>query len=148
MDEGNAAIGLARLYAEGDKDRLLSHIQNDLFDLGADLCIPQEKDQKKLSLQVSQVTFLEEMIDTYNKDLPSLTSFVLPGGTPQAATLHFARTVIRRGERTLCALKDIEPLNEFLIPYMNRLSDLLFVLARYANHQSGGDHLWVPGAHR
>ncbi len=149
VDEANSFIGLARLHGEGEIDRLLSRIQNDLFDLGADLCIPGEKDDAKdLRIQPSQVTFLEEAIDHYNATLPPLKSFVLPGGTPLSATLHQARTGVRRAERTVCSLNEEDPLNPFIIHYLNRLSDLLFVLARYANHQEEGDILWVPGANR
>lgn len=149
VDEANACIGMARLFAEGEIDRILSHIQNDLFDMGADICVPEEKaPTERLRIDPHQVTFLEEKIDHYNHSLPPLTSFVLPGGSSLAATLHQARTVVRRAERTVCLLKETEPLNEALICYLNRLSDLLFVLARYANLQKEGDVLWVPGAHR
>ena len=149
VDEANACIGIARLHATEDIDRLLSRIQNDLFDMGADLCIPEDKEGvKSLRIQPSQVTFLEESIDYYNATLAPLTSFVLPGGTPLSATLHQARTGVRRAERTVCALHEREPLSPPIIHYLNRLSDLLFVLARYANHQEEGDVLWVPGAHR
>ena len=149
VDEANASMGLVRLYATGEIDRLLSHIQNDLFDVGADVCVPDDKVEKeRLRIHPSQVSFLEEKIDHYNKTLPSLQSFVLPAGSPLSTMLHQARTVVRRAERTVCLLQDIEPVNEYVIQYLNRLSDLLFVLARYANHQEGGDILWVPGAHR
>jgi len=149
VDEANACIGLARLDADEEIDRILSHIQNDLFDVGADLCVPEDnKKSERLRINSHQVTFLEEKIDYYNKTLPSLTSFVLPGGTPLSAKLHQARAVVRRAERTICLLKDAEPVNDIIIQYVNRLSDLLFVLARYDNHQKGGDILWVPGAHR
>lgn len=149
VDEANSCIGLARLHAEGDIDRLLSHIQNDLFDVGADLCAPDDKPgQERLRIQPSQVTYLEEKIDQYNGSLPPLTSFVLPGGSPLAATLHQARTVVRRAERVVCLLQESESVNVNVIKYVNRLSDLLFVLARYANIQEKGDVLWVPGAHR
>jgi len=149
VDEANACVGLARLYANEEIDRLLSHIQNDLFDVGADLCVPEDKQEKeRLRIHPLQVTFLEEKIDHYNKTLPPLQSFVLPGGTPLSARLHQARTVVRRAERNICFLKDTESVNEYIIQYVNRLSDLLFVLARYDNHQEGGDILWVPGANR
>jgi len=149
VDEANASMGVARLSAQGEEDQLLSHIQNDLFDLGADLCVPLEKTNlEKLRILAHQITFLETKIDHYNKPLPSLTSFVLPGGTSLSATLHQARTVVRRAERTVCTLNEQEPINESIVAYLNRLSDLLFVLARYANHQAMGDILWVPGANR
>lgn len=149
VDEANASIGVARLNAQGEEDQLLSYIQNDLFDLGADLCILHDKTKReKLRIHPQQVTFLEIKIDHYNTPLPPLSSFVLPGGSPFSATLHYARTVVRRAERTACALHEQEPINECIIAYLNRLSDLLFVLARYANHQEGGDVLWVPGANR
>jgi len=150
VDEANACIGLARLVADADIDRLLSHIQNDLFDMGADLCVVEDKDGNKERLRIHphQVSFLEEKIDYYNKSLPDLKSFVLPGGSPLSASLHQARTVVRRAERTICFLKDTESVNEYVIQYINRLSDLLFVLARFSNHQAEGDVLWVPGANR
>lgn len=149
VDEANACLGLARLVAEASIDRLLAHIQNDLFDMGADLCVVEQDEQtERLRVHPHQVTFLEEQIDYYNSDLPPLTSFVLPGGTSFAAHLHQARTVVRRAERTICALGEAEPVNAHVIQYINRLSDLLFVLARFANHQAEGDVLWVPGANR
>ncbi|MBI2707485.1 MAG: cob(I)yrinic acid a,c-diamide adenosyltransferase [Proteobacteria bacterium] len=149
VDEANSFIGIARLHSEGEIDRLLSRIQNDLFDMGADLCIPEDKEgTESLRIKPSQVTSLEEAIDHYNITLPPLKSFVLPAGTPLSATLHQARTGVRRAERTVCSLNETEPLNPSIIHYLNRLSDLLFVLARYANHQEEGDILWVPGAHR
>jgi cob(I)alamin adenosyltransferase len=150
VDEANACIGLARLSADTQIDTLLSHIQNDLFDMGADLCVVENKEggKERLRLHSHQISFLEEKIDYYNKTLPPLKSFVLPGGTPLSANLHHARAVVRRAERTICFLKDTEPVNEFIIQYINRLSDLLFVLARFSNHQKDGDVLWIPGAHR
>lgn len=149
VDEANSFIGVARLHSTGEIDRLLSRIQNDLFDLGADLCVPEDKaGEESLRIQPSQVTFLEGAIDHYNATLPALKSFVLPGGTSLSATLHQARTGVRRAERTVCFLNETEPLNPSIIHYLNRLSDLFFVLARYANHQEEGDILWVPGAHR
>lgn len=149
VDEANASLGVARLYAAGNMDRLLFHIQNDLFDVGADLCVPEnQKNEERLRLHLSQVTHLEEHIDHYNQSLPSLSSFVLPGGSSLSAYLHQARTIVRRAERTICLLSEGESINEIVIQYMNRLSDLLFVLARYDNHQQRGDILWVPGANR
>ena len=149
VDEANASLGVARLYAAGEIARLLFHIQNDLFDVGADLCMPEDEEKgDRLRLHPHQVTFLEEKIDHYNKSLPPLKSFVLPGGSSLSAHLHQARTIVRRAERTICLLKDAEPVNEIILQYVNRLSDLLFVLARYDNHQKDGDILWVPGANR
>lgn len=150
VDEANACIGIARLYATTEVDKLLSHIQNDLFDMGADLCVVEEENsnQEKLRIHPQQVIFLEKNIDHYNNPLPELKSFVLPGGSPLAAHLHQARTVVRRAERTICLLKSTEIVNEYVIQYINRLSDLLFVLSRFANHEGEGDVLWVPGAYR
>ena len=149
VDEVNASLGLVRLHTNGELDRLLSHIQNDLFDMGADLCVPEDtSNEEVLRIQEGQITYLEKNIDTYNECLPHLTSFVLPGGTALAASLHFARTVARRAERTISHLKEEESINEKVLQYINRLSDLLFVLARTANHQAEGDILWVPGANR
>lgn len=149
VDEANASIGVARLSADEEINLLLSHIQNDLFDLGADLCVPLEKTaEERLRIDPYQTAFLEEKIDYYNHPLPSLKSFVLPGGSLLAAVLHQARTVVRRAERTVCALHEAEPINASVLQYLNRLSDLLFVLARFANHKEGEDVLWVPGAHR
>ncbi|MDK3161301.1 hypothetical protein QPK87_32805 [Kamptonema cortianum] len=107
-----------------------------------------EDTKEALRLSASQIAYLEEQLDFYNKTLPSLTSFVLPGGSPLSATLHQARAVVRRAERSVCALHESEKINEILIQYVNRLSDLLFVLARYDNHLKSGDVLWVPGANR
>ena len=149
VDEANSALGVARLYTEEEMSRLLFLIQNDLFDIGADLCVPEDKPGKdRLRLQPQQVTFLEEKIDYYNHSLSPLQSFVLPGGTLLSALLHQARTIVRRAERTLCTLKETESVNEVIIHYINRLSDLLFVLARTANHQGEKDILWIPGANR
>ena len=150
IDEANAAIGLARLHAHTDLDRTLARVQNDLFDLGADLAVPVggEKGKSRLRVASAQVTRLEEEIDRYNAELAPLTSFVLPGGTPSAAALHLARTVTRRAERAMVALNDREPLNPAAIAYINRLSDLLFVAARFANDKGAGDVLWVPGENR
>jgi cob(I)alamin adenosyltransferase len=149
VDEANAALGVVRVHAKEEIDSLLFHIQNDLFDMGADLCVPYEKEKKeRLRLNAHQVLFLEEKIDSYNASLPPLQSFVLPGGTTLSAMLHQARAVVRRAERTVCSLNEQNPINEIVIHYLNRLSDLLFVLARYDNHQHKGDVLWVPGANR
>jgi cob(I)alamin adenosyltransferase len=150
VDEVNAAIGLARLSAEGAAvDPMLARIQNDLFDLGADLAVPQEgRRHERLRIIESQVTRLETEIDALNDSLQPLTSFILPGGSPLAAALHFARTVTRRAERIMVDLDAYEPLNPAALTYVNRLSDFLFVAARMANDGGAGDVLWVPGENR
>lgn len=150
IDEANAAIGLARLHAHADLDRTLARIQNDLFDLGADLAVPEggEKGRSRLRIAKAQVERLEEEIDRWNADLAPLTSFVLPGGSALAAALHLARTVTRRAERAVVALAGEETVNPEAVAYVNRLSDLLFVAARFANDGGAGDVLWVPGENR
>jgi cob(I)alamin adenosyltransferase len=149
VDEANAAIGIARLHAEPELDQMLSRIQNDLFDLGADLCRP-EVDGKEAGLRIveAQVERLEREIDAMNGRLAPLNSFVLPGGSPAAATLHQARTIVRRAEREMTALATQEPVNPAAIRYVNRLSDHLFVAARAANDWGKRDVLWQPGANR
>lgn len=151
VDETNATVGLARLVASGEMAERLAAIQNDLFDLGADLCRPEmEKDAEApyppLRVIDSQVLRLEAEIDSMNADLAPLRSFILPGGTPLAAQLHLCRTVSRRAERLTVALAAAEPVNPVVLRYLNRLSDWFFVAARYAN--AGQDILWVPGANR
>lgn len=151
VDEANAVIGVARLHASGESDAMLARIQNDLFDLGADLCTPaREEEQEGQALRIvqQQIDRLEAEIDVMNAALPPLKSFILPGGSPAAAQLHLARTVVRRGERWMTALAEHEAVNPLAIAYANRLSDHLFVLARHINAQGAGDVLWVPGAHR
>ncbi|BBK40214.1 cob(I)yrinic acid a,c-diamide adenosyltransferase [Allostella vacuolata] len=150
VDEANAAVGLARLHTTGDLDRLLSRIQNDLFDLGADLCTPEDGRRAAGALRIiaAQVERLEAEIDDYNGRVQPLSSFILPGGTPAAAYLHLARTVTRRAERLVGALAERDPVNPEAFKYLNRLSDLLFVLSRHANGDGAGDVLWVPGANR
>jgi cob(I)alamin adenosyltransferase len=161
VDEANAAIGLAVVQAagaglnsvSGDIARLLRDIQNDLFDVGADLCCPlmeNEKPGTKLRVTREQTQRLENEIDTYNERLSPLDSFVLPGGTPLAAALHLARTIVRRAERDTVALHDREPTKTSMeaVRYLNRLSDLLFVLARVANDDGASDVKWVPGGVR
>jgi cob(I)alamin adenosyltransferase len=150
VDEANAALGLARLHAEGEVDAVLARIQNDLFDLGADLCNPEtgRRTEGALRIAASQVTRLEEEIDALNADLKPLDSFVLPGGTALAAQLHLARTVVRRAERLTAALAASEEVNPEALKYLNRLSDHLFVLSRHVNGKGAGDVLWRPGAHR
>jgi len=149
VDEANATIGVARLHAEGAVLEMLARIQNDLFDLGADLCTPEtgRKSEGALRILPSQTERLEREIDAMNADLKPLDSFVLPGGTPLAAQLHVARTVTRRAERLVTALAEVETLNPEAVKYLNRLSDHLFVLSRVANRETG-DILWRPGANR
>jgi cob(I)alamin adenosyltransferase len=150
IDEANAAIGIARLHTTGDLDAMLGRIQNDLFDLGADLCRPAGDRRSAEALRVldSQVERLEREIDDMNAKLAPLTSFVLPGGSPAAAHLHLARTIVRRAEREITALAEREAVNAAAIRYVNRLSDHLFVAARAANDWGARDVLWQPGAHR
>ena len=152
VDEANAAIGLARLRLARDRksDAMLARIQNDLFDLGADLCTPSTGRKARGALRVTdaQVTRLEREIDALNAGLQPLESFVLPGGTAAAAYLHLARTVMRRAEREITALAAAEPVSPAAVKYANRLSDLLFVLARHCNAKGKRDVLWVPGATR
>jgi cob(I)alamin adenosyltransferase len=148
VDEANAILGIVRLHVQGAHDALLARMQNDLFDLGADLCVPIVENQPALRITPSQVDWLEAQIDRLNADLPPLTSFVLPGGTAAAAYLHQARTVVRRAERvtvTLLAAPD-EAVNRLALIYLNRLSDLLFVLSRAVN--VGHEILWQPAANR
>jgi len=165
IDEANAAIGLARLAtAPGgdpdamdldamDLDAILARIQNDLFDLGADLCSPDKgkgPGGARLTVTEAQVTRLESEIDHLNANLAPLRSFVLPGGSPAAAHLHLARTVCRRAERLMVELADApgEEVTAAALKYVNRLSDLLFVASRFANQKGAGDVLWVPGKNR
>ncbi len=154
VDETNAVLGIARLHTAGsDIDAMLMRIQNDLFDLGADLCVPPAEGEEAaempaLRIVADQVERLEREIDSMNEDLTPLKSFVLPGGAAAAAQLHLARTVCRRAERCITALAETEAVNPQAIRYINRLSDHLFVLARYVNAQGPGDVLWVPGANR
>ncbi len=151
VDEANAVLGLARLEAAGQPaEALIALIQNDLFDLGADLCTPEVADppHPPLRMTASQVKRLEAEIDRLNADLAPLKTFVLPGGTALSAQLHLARTVSRRAEREITALAEIDAVNPEAVRYINRLSDLLFVMARHCNEQGAGDLLWVPGANR
>ena len=129
---------------------MLARIQNDLFDVGADLCTPEGANRSEGALRIvpEQVTRLETEIDAMNDELAPLTSFVLPGGSPASAHLHLARTVVRRAERMMVELSESEPVNEEAIKYMNRLSDHLFVLARRLNDNGASDVLWVPGDNR
>jgi cob(I)alamin adenosyltransferase len=150
VDEANATIGLARLHTADEADAMLARIQNDLFDLGADLCRPGSdfEDGTALRIRESQVVRLEHEIDSMNGELQPLTSFVLPGGSAAAASLHLARTVTRRSERLVCELAEAEAVNPAAIRYLNRLSDHLFVLSRWLNGKGTADVLWVPGANR
>ncbi|GAA3861028.1 cob(I)yrinic acid a,c-diamide adenosyltransferase [Celeribacter arenosi] len=153
VDELNSVVGLARLHATGPVDESLSRIQNDLFDLGADLCRPEmEKDAEAeyppLRMAPGQVDRLEAEIDAMNKDLDPLRSFILPGGSPLSAHLHQCRTVSRRAERLTVELSTVEGVNAAAITYLNRLSDWFFVAARMANNGGKDDVLWVPGANR
>ncbi len=150
VDETNSIVGLARLHAEGPVDDMLARIQNDLFDLGADLCTPDDGRKAEGALRIvdAQVDRLEREIDAMNADLQPLKSFILPGGTAAAAYLHLARTVSRRAERLVCELAAREPVNEAAIRYINRLSDHFFVLARHLNDNGRHDVLWVPGGSR
>ncbi len=158
VDETNAAIGMARVHLAGlsfpvDVDAVLGRIQNDLFDLGADLCLPDRGKPlpyEPLRVEPSQVDRLEREIDAMNAELKPLRSFVLPGGSAGAAALHVARTVCRRAERVLVELtaEPDEPVSEAAVRYLNRLSDLLFVASRYVNDLGDRDVLWVPGQNR
>ncbi|MDP6486153.1 MAG: cob(I)yrinic acid a,c-diamide adenosyltransferase [Alphaproteobacteria bacterium] len=156
VDEANAVLGLARLQTGDEAGAMLEHIQNDLFDLGADLCRPQGEDdggkgeRKNGALRISdaQVARLEREIDAMNENLDALESFVLPGGTAASAHLHHARTVVRRAERLAVELAAVESVNGQAIAYLNRLSDHLFVMARRLNDGGKKDMLWQPGANR
>jgi cob(I)alamin adenosyltransferase len=149
VDEANAAIGVLRLHAQEDTeaDAMLARIQNDLFDIGADLCVPGEAGAR-LRVADTQSARLEAELAAMNSAMPALKSFVLPGGTAGAAAAHVARTVTRRAERLVVALAAAEEVNPAVIRYLNRLSDHLFVLARRLNGNGAGDVLWVPGATR
>lgn len=149
VDEANATVGLARLHHPSDGDgSLLAIVQNDLFDLGADITVPYVAGDGRLRIAAAQTAWLEGEIDRINQFLPPLTSFVLPGGSPLAAHLHLARTVARRAERALTALAAAEPVNPEALRYLNRLSDYLFVMAREANNQGGTDIEWRPRSPR
>jgi cob(I)alamin adenosyltransferase len=150
VDEANAAIGIARLHVDTEADAMLGHIQNDLFDLGADLCTPEggRRSAGALRISAAQVERLEHEIDAMNASLRPLGSFILPGGSADAAHLHVARTVTRRAERLVSELAQTEPVNPEALKYLNRLSDHLFVLGRRVNDNGARDVLWVPGANR
>jgi cob(I)alamin adenosyltransferase len=155
VDETNAHIGVARLgtRGQGELDDMLSRIQNDLFDLGADLCVPdtgEKLEYEPLRMTKAQVERVESDIDRLNGDLSPLRSFILPGGTDTAAHLHVARTICRRAERLIVELAgyEDEAVSDAALQYINRLSDFLFVAARHANAKGEGDVLWVPGQNR
>lgn len=153
VDETNAVIGVARLHAQGEVDEMLARIQNDLFDLGADLCTPGDgsddnPEQPALRITAKQTERLETEIDQINASLDPLKSFVLPGGSALAAQLHVARTVSRRAERLIVELAGVETINQEAVRYVNRLSDHMFVLARHANNDGKEDVLWQPGLTR
>ncbi|MCF6322151.1 MAG: cob(I)yrinic acid a,c-diamide adenosyltransferase [Rhizobiaceae bacterium] len=154
VDEANATIGVARLNVrDSEIDEVLALVQNDLFDLGADLAVPNEENSgasERLRIIEKQVLALEKHIDNFNSRLETLRSFVISGGSALSAHLHLARTVARRAERDIVELSMIEgeAVNPFVIQYINRLSDLLFVLARVANNNGKADILWVPGKNR
>ena len=153
VDEVNAAIGLARLHTGGqpDIDAALGRIQNDLFDVEADLCLAQKgPGGARLTVTEAQVAWLEQEIDRFNADLAPLKSFILPGGTPAAAYLHLARTTCRRAERLMVELADKagEGVSPAALKYVNRLSDFLFVAGRFANDKGARDVLWAPGQNR
>ena len=153
VDELNATLGLARLHASGDLAEALARIQNDLFDLGADLCRPEmerdaEAEYTPLRIIPAQIDRLEAEIDAMNAGLQPLRSFILPGGSALSAHLHLCRTVARRAEREAVALATIEGVNESAVKYLNRLSDWLFVAGRVANGNGADDILWVPGGSR
>ncbi|MGB6230884.1 MAG: cob(I)yrinic acid a,c-diamide adenosyltransferase [Litorimonas sp.] len=154
VDETNSVIGIVRLHLENIRlDRMLARIQNELFDLGADLATPlpaegEADSEYALRIVASQVTALETDLDALNADLDPLTSFILPGGSPPATYLHQARTVARRAERSLVTLAADTPVNPDAMAYINRLSDFLFVAGRWCNDQGAADVLWVPGGTR
>ncbi len=150
VDECNSVIGLVRLHTSDETDATLARIQNDLFDLGADLCTPEEEAPAypPLRITAAQVERLEQEIDAMNAELEPLQSFVLPGGTAASAYLHLARTVARRAEREMTALADDEAINPEAVRFINRLSDLLFVMGRYLNDKGRSDVLWVRGENR
>ena len=149
VDELNASIGIITLYANTELKRKLKNIQNDLFDIGADLCVPiSEKNNDRLRLSKNQIEALEQEIDEMNSILKPLNSFVLPGGCRSATFLHMARTICRRAERSVVSLKSKEKINGNTLVYLNRLSDWLFVASRVENQENSSEILWAPGKNK
>ena len=149
VDELNASIGIITLYANTELKRKLKNIQNDLFDIGADLCVPiSEKNKDRLRLSTNQIETLELEIDEMNSILEPLNSFVLPGGCRSATFLHMARTICRRAERSVVSLKSKEKINDNTLVYLNRLSDWLFVASRVENQENSSEVLWAPGKNK
>ena len=149
VDELNASIGIITLYANTELKRKLKNIQNDLFDIGADLCVPiSEKNKGRLRLSTNQIETLELEIDEMNSILEPLNSFVLPGGCRSATFLHMARTICRRAERSVVSLRSQEQINENTLVYLNRLSDWLFVASRVENQENSSEVLWAPGKNK
>ena len=149
VDELNASIGVVTLYATPDLERKLKNIQNDLFDLGADLCVPiSENNNSRLRVSTSQIETLEAEIDGMNNILEPLNSFILPGGCKSATFLHLARTICRRAERSVVSLRSKEVINENTLVYLNRLSDWLFVASRVENQENSTEVLWSPGKNK
>ncbi len=142
VDEANSSIGISITFSSKFIKDILLKVQNDLFDIGADLCFP-EKSKKKLTISSCKIVFLEKQIDLINKDLGKLESFILPGGSKSSAFLHLSRSLVRRAERSITELNEQELVNSDIIKYINRLSDFLFVAARFENKEDG-DILWVP----
>ena len=149
VDELNASIGIITLYANAELKRKLKNIQNDLFDIGADLCVPiSEKNKDRLRLSTNQIETLELEIDEMNSILEPLNSFVLPGGCRSATFLHMARTICRRAERSVVSLRSKENINDNTLVYLNRLSDWLFVASRVENQENSSEVLWAPGKNK
>lgn len=149
VDELNASIGIITLYANAELKRKLKNIQNDLFDIGADLCVPiSEKNKDRLRLSTNQIETLELEIDEMNSILEPLNSFVLPGGCRSATFLHMARTICRRAERSVVSLRSQEKINDNTLVYLNRLSDWLFVASRVENQENSSEVLWAPGKNK
>ena len=149
VDELNASIGIITLYANTELKRKLKNIQNDLFDIGADLCVPiSEKNKDRLRLSTNQIETLELEIDEMNSILEPLNSFVLPGGCRSATFLHMARTICRRAERSVVSLRSREEINDNTLVYLNRLSDWLFVASRVENQENSSEVLWAPGKNK
>ena len=149
VDELNASIGIITLYANTELKRKLKNIQNDLFDIGADLCVPiSEKNKDRLRLSTNQIETLELEIDEMNSILEPLNSFVLPGGCRSATFLHMARTICRRAERSVVSLRSQEKINDSTLVYLNRLSDWLFVASRVENQENSSEVLWAPGRNK